>query len=125
MISPRNGKGWQRRAPWPRDAESFGELVHDPPRSVYLWKAAEIRIRAERRAGQLLREMKENGQRQKPGDNAGAHRGRKRSSNGTSTLSDLGITYDQSTRWQRDPNVEEHDNWVAETINAEERDIDC
>jgi hypothetical protein len=61
-------------------------------------KAAEIRLRAERRAGQLLREMKQRGERQDRGDN------RRKMSNGATsqiTLPDLGITRDQSSQWQQ------------------------
>jgi hypothetical protein len=73
-------------------------------------KAAEVRIRAERRAGELLKEMKQKGARQKEGDNAGAHRGQpKRSSSGTTTLSDLGITRDQSSKWQQLAEVPERE----------------
>jgi hypothetical protein len=43
--------------------------------------------------------MKETGERAKAGDNAGAHRGQKRSPDGTTTLSDLKITRDQSSKW--------------------------
>jgi len=65
-------------------------------------KCGQIRLRAERRAGELLKEMKQNGQRQKAGDNAGAHRGSpRRSSNGATTLRDLGLTCDQSSKWQQ------------------------
>jgi hypothetical protein len=58
-------------------------------------KACEIRIRAERRAGELLKEMAVTGERQKAGGDR-----KKSKSNGT-TLIDLGITRDQSSQWQR------------------------
>jgi hypothetical protein len=65
-------------------------------------RCCEVRIRAERRAGQLLKETREAGQRAVPGDNAGAHRGHpKRSSSSASTLADLKISYDQSSKWQQ------------------------
>ena len=65
-------------------------------------KAIQIRIRAERRAGELLREMKERGERQRQAQPV------KLKSSGTTLnpaippkLSDLGITRDQSSKWQR------------------------
>jgi len=59
-------------------------------------KACEIRIRAERKAGELLREMKENGMRRIAAD------GRpKEKASDAPTLTDLGITRDQSSQWQR------------------------
>ena len=59
--------------------------------------AAEIRARAERRAGQLLIEMRSTGQRQKQGDSGG--KGHRKSS--ATTINHLGITKDQSSKWQR------------------------
>lgn len=66
--------------------------------------AAEIRIRAERRAGELLRETGENGQRRKPGE-----RGKSGHAKGpllndetkAPRLADLGITKNQSQEWQK------------------------
>jgi hypothetical protein len=56
-------------------------------------KACEIRIRAERRAGELLREMAGTGQRKRRG------RPTEKTSSAT-TLSEIGITRDQSSKWQ-------------------------
>ena len=55
---------------------------------------AEIKIRAERRAGEMLKET----ERQKPGE----HWQKKRSHDVTVTpkLSDIGINKSQSSRWQ-------------------------
>jgi hypothetical protein len=49
--------------------------------------ATDIRLRAERRAGELLREMAENGERQKRGDADGCRR-----KPSVPTLSDLGLS---------------------------------
>jgi uncharacterized protein YggU (UPF0235/DUF167 family) len=58
-------------------------------------QAAEIRILSERRAGQLLVDMNDTGQRQ------GKQNGRPKKLSSPSTLPQLGITRDQSSKWQR------------------------
>jgi hypothetical protein len=70
-------------------------------------KAAEIRIRAERRAGQLLKEMKENGQREN--NHGGDRKSRSRSSTMKTTLADIGVSKDQSSQWQRLAEIPEKD----------------
>lgn len=60
-------------------------------------QAIKIRLRAERRAGELLREAKENGTREKRGGDR-----KSKSRNVTLiSLADLGITNRQSADWQR------------------------
>ena len=61
--------------------------------------AAEIRILAERKAGQLLVNMEEVGQRQT------REHGRPRKASSPVTLSKVGITRNQSSKWQRSPNA--------------------
>lgn len=63
-------------------------------------KASEVRIRAERRAGELLIEMKQNGQRHS-GANPGPGRGNDKGVARHDTLSGIGITRDQSSKWQQ------------------------
>jgi hypothetical protein len=58
-------------------------------------KAAEIRLLAERRAGQLLFDMQTTGERQ------AKERGRPKKVSSPTTLPKLGITRDQSSKWQR------------------------
>ena len=54
-------------------------------------RATEIRLRAERRAGEMLTDMAERGERPK---------GRKKQSH-AATLSELGVSKTQSSRWQK------------------------
>ena len=61
-------------------------------------KCAEIRIRAERKAGELLKEMKEDGTRAQLGERKQMSC---RSTSETKTLPELGITRDQSSKWQQ------------------------
>jgi len=58
-------------------------------------QACEIRIRAERRAGELLVDMQTSGERQ------AKERGRPKKVSSPTTLPKLGITRDQSSKWQR------------------------
>ncbi len=58
-------------------------------------QAAEIRIRAERRAGELLVDMQTSGERQ------AKERGRPTKVSSPTTLPKLGISRDQSSKWQR------------------------
>jgi hypothetical protein len=60
--------------------------------------AAEIRVRAERRAGELLMEMEKNKGAQGSGSNQYEVRSHDTS---TPTLADRGITYDHSSHWQQ------------------------
>lgn len=66
-------------------------------------RAMEIRIRAERRAGQLLKEMKDAGQRQKPGDT------RPDSNPELPSLADMGISKKQSSDWQKMAEIPEEE----------------
>jgi hypothetical protein len=55
--------------------------------------ATEIKVRAERRAGEMLAEM--------PKHNSAARAGWKTQSQSATTLEDLGINKSQSSRWQK------------------------
>lgn len=68
--------------------------------------AAEIKIRAERKAGELLREMAANGQRDGRGGDkkSNSHHG---SLISRECLESLGINYNQSSRWQREALIPE------------------
>lgn len=59
-------------------------------------QACEIRLRAERRAGQLLRDMEK-------------LRGRPEKASPATTLSDLGVSRDQSSKWQKLASIAEDD----------------
>jgi len=69
-----------------------------------LRQACEIRLRAERKAGELLKVMEAKGERQKRG---GDRKGKSKSPAGT--LKDLGISGKQSSKWQRLASVPEKD----------------
>jgi hypothetical protein len=68
-------------------------------------RACEIRLRAERKAGQLLQSMKDSGERASRGET----KQDRMSSRATSALSDLGITRDQSSKWQKLADVPKDD----------------
>jgi hypothetical protein len=70
---------------------------------------AEIKVRAERKAGELLVEMRENGELAKQGDN----RHTKTSDNLRSTLADLDLTYNESSEYQQ---IAQVSNEVFEAI---------
>lgn len=71
----------------------FGDQAKDT--ALVEW-ATEIKVRAERRAGEMLAEMATNGQRARQG---GDRRGESKSD--AATLKDLGVSRDQSSRWQK------------------------
>ena len=58
----------------------------------------EIRLRAERRSGQLLEEMQERGERSAQG---GDRKSKYQAGSLISKLPDLGMSKNQSARWQR------------------------
>jgi hypothetical protein len=66
------------------------------------WHATEIRLRAERRAGQLLKEMDK--AKAAPGNQ---YTGPLERREGSKTLADHGISYDQSSKWQKLADVPE------------------
>ena len=61
-------------------------------------QATEIRVRAERRAGQLLAEMPKAKGAKEPGTKRGSTRSNDTT---TSTLDEIGVTKDQSSQWQK------------------------
>ena len=78
-------------------------------------KAAEIRIFAERRAGELLVDMHATGQRQ------GKEGGRPAKVSSATTLPKLGITRDQSSKWQRLAKLIDDATFERALIRAKER----
>jgi N6-adenosine-specific RNA methylase IME4 len=77
---------------------------------------AEIKIRAERRMGELLREMKEDGELQHGGDRKSESRFHR------ATLNDIGISRTQSFRWQRTASLPESifEAYIRETKERQE-----
>jgi len=79
-------------------------------------QAAEIRIRAERRAGELLGDMQTSGERQ------AKERGRPKKVSSPTTLPKLGITRDQSSKWQRLARMIDNATFDKAVAQAKERD---
>ncbi|HTR24859.1 MAG TPA: hypothetical protein VMI10_12845 [Terriglobales bacterium] len=79
-------------------------------------KAAEIRLLAERRAGQLLVDMQVSGERQ------AKERGRPKKVSSPTTLPKLGITRDQSSKWQRLAMLVDDATFERALTQARERD---
>ena len=71
--------------------QTYARMAKD---SELIDKATDIRLRAERRAGEMLVEMRETGQRAKGGES-----GRRELQ--PATLGDLGVTKTESSRWQK------------------------
>jgi hypothetical protein len=82
-------------------------------------QAAEIRIFSERRAGQLLVDMNDTGQRQ------AKQNGRPRKVSSTTrvpkTLPELGITHDQSSKWQRLARLIDDETFERALLQAKEK----
>lgn len=97
----RRGSPFLRQRPPTRTATAAGLRLRDDSHLI-LW-ATEIKVRAERKCGAMLAESARNGERATPAD--GMKRGaNKHLSNGATsvpTLSDIGITRDQSSRYQQ------------------------
>jgi hypothetical protein len=79
--------------------------------------AARIMLDARRRAGDTLKLMKQRGELAERGD-ATSQRGR-------SSLADLGLTYNQSSRYQKEASVpqEQFQQWVSRVIESEDGDL--
>lgn len=94
-------------------------------------QAHEIRVRAERKAGELLKQMKKTGERQPQGGNHG-NQYKKVAKSPAAILPDLRISADQSSTWQQLAEVPEgefeaalndpYDMPSAETIVARHKD---
>src|ERR1700747_3245478 len=79
-------------------------------------QAAEIRIRAERRAGEVLGELQTMGERQ------AKERGRPTKVSSPTTLPKLGITRDQSSKWQRLAKIIDDATFDKAVAQAKEND---
>jgi hypothetical protein len=83
--------------------------------SQLIEQATDIRLRAERRAGQLLKEMGDAGERARGG-------GDLRKELQPATLSDLGVTRTQSSRWQKLADLPD-DKFEQRTVAAKKQAV--
>lgn len=94
----------------------YATLVGD--KDLLIW-SSEIKLQAERKGGELLTEMGERGERDpgKGGDRKSPSQG------GRVKLADLGISFNQSSRWQLVAKLSEHDfqEWLDDFRYEEDR----
>lgn len=85
-------------------AEAIRLYAHQAKDKELMWWAAEIKLRAERRAGAILKEM-------------GLAAGRPEKRSQGATISDLGISKSESSRWQQAADLPEveFEAWLAES----------
>jgi hypothetical protein len=76
---------------------------------VLIDQATEIRLRAERRAGELLAEMEKNKGSRGQGRPSKGGNGERPPKDDAPKLSDLGVTKDQSSRWQKLAGLEDEE----------------
>jgi hypothetical protein len=81
-------------------AEAMAAYARQAKDSELIQYATEIKVRAERRCGELLRVTAESGQRATAAGNVNQHTPRV-SNDTTPTLADMGLTRDESSRYQQ------------------------
>jgi hypothetical protein len=86
---------------------------------ILIDQATEIRLRAERRAGQLLKEMHKRGER-----HTGRGDQKSGSQSATPKLSDLGINKSQSSRWQKLADIDD-DAFEGVVTHAQQKATDA
>ena len=82
-------------------AKALKAYLHEAQNVEAELKVARIRLRAERRAGEILREMADGGQRAKSGDAGGGTDGKGVRPSVAPTLADLGISKYESSMFQK------------------------
>ena len=101
-----------------RHVEHLAQLARDYAKKARLGResvnvAARLALDARRKAGNTLKEMMERGELAKPGKS-------KMSQRATFTLEDLGLTRNQSSRYQQEASVpqEAYEAWVRRVIDS-------
>lgn len=95
-------------------AEAMAAYARQAKDTELIQYATEIKVRAERKCGEMLRESAQRGERATAGTNQ--HRS---SNNTTTTLADLGITRDESSRYQKLANMpDDHFETAIDTAKA-------
>lgn len=102
-------------------AEAMAAYARQAKDTELIQYATEIKVRAERKCGEMLRESAERGERA-TGKEPGPGRGRKKASDDATpltTLADLGITRDESSRYQKLANMpDDHFETAIDTAKA-------
>ncbi|WP_426343093.1 hypothetical protein ACN9MU_16595 [Pseudoduganella sp. R-32] len=82
-------------------AEAMAAYARQAKDTEMIQWATEIKVRAERKAGEMLRDAADRGERATNVGNVNQHTRVSHDTTPTPTLSDIGITRDQSSRWQQ------------------------
>jgi N6-adenosine-specific RNA methylase IME4 len=100
--------------------QAYARQAKDP---TLVMQATKIRLRAERKAGELLAEMKERGERDNGKGNSNPAL---KSQRATSKLSDLGVSKTQSSNWQKLARIpeEKFDAQVADETKRAQKNLD-
>ena len=109
-------------------AKALKAYLHEAQNVEAELKVARIRLRAERRAGEILREMADGGQRAKSGDAGGGTDGKGVRPSVAPTLADLGIEVARSSmsrNWRRFLKINSKPRWRVRSHSPPQLSSGC